>query len=121
MTEKDEKNLQPNKRCNNDPPLIRDKEHNLRVTHIVNEDNTHTPMFGIKGSCKLHKLHYFDIYFQVPVDPMHCISGVIKQRVQLMKGERGSSKAIRESEKLLGRFPHMWIIDVNNVLPIKIH
>lgn len=77
-------------------------------------ENTKVFKNGIKDESVLLKLNGFDLCSQVPVDPFHCISGVIRNRLHLMIGTNSNSIKTKQQERLDGRFPHFWDISVFN-------
>jgi hypothetical protein len=69
-------------------------------------DRCGQPCFGIKGFNPFYDIPFFNVYENIPVDPMHSISGVVKQLVGVLCGKRACEDNIRNYETELGRFPH---------------
>lgn len=67
--------------------------------------------YGVKGISVLSKIKHFNFAEQVPVDPMHCLYGTIKNRMIIMK-EKNNQNILKEEEKLNGRFHHYWQYNV---------
>ena len=45
---------------------------------------------------------------QVPVDPLHCLSGTIRNRIEIIIGLNSNKISIKEKEQEDNRFPHFW-------------
>ena len=54
------------------------------------------------------KLQKFDISKQIPVDPLHCFSGVARNRIEIMISNKGNNLQVKQEEKENFRFPHFW-------------
>lgn len=87
-------------------PTARTMEQYRSFAKIAVESNR--PCGGVHGLSVFCQLPYFDIYKQAPFDEMHCFSGIVKNRIQLLKGDRGCNNKVRAHEKSLERFKHIW-------------
>lgn len=90
---------------------------NMMKESVEEYKRTKRPNKGINGISPLLKMNNFDFYNNVPVDPMHCLSGVIRNRLSILIGSTSKSNPMRQQEKEDNRFPHYWN---QNVFPIII-
>ena len=66
------------------------------------------PTNGVNGVSIFLKLNNFNLMEQVPVEPLHCLSGVIKNRIDILKGNRNKNNNVKLEEIANGRFKHFW-------------
>lgn len=71
---------------------------------------------GCKGEYALRKLPLHDRLWNTPVDPMHLIKNIVVHCINLITGS-GDSVKVREAERLLNRFPTLWVTQSHSDLP----
>lgn len=85
----------------------------LRTMSVMNDyiDNykrTKQSCGGVNAISPLLNLKKCDMFLQGPVDPMHCLSGIVRNRLGILSGINDKNEKIRLEEKMNRRFEHFW-------------
>ena len=80
---------------------------------IIKYKETKQIQNGVNGISPFLNLEGFDFFNSVPVDPMHCLSGVIANRISIMIGDKYNNENIKLQEENDKRFYHFYSSNVS--------